>query len=167
MAEGSQPAFVDPRGMPPAPLPPEPQPTSEPMPSRSDGQGAAKHLTEAMQAFRVGHSPEKALLILDRHAPALATGAFAHEATLLRVEVLLALGRQAEVLRLLDGMSLTGVPASWTLLVTRGELRAAAGRCAEGIGDFDLVLAQAGRPPQRALVGRAFCRKQIGDALRP
>jgi hypothetical protein len=60
-------------------------------------------------------------------------------------------------------MSLTDVPAAWTLLVTRGELRAAANRCAEGIGDFDLVLAQAGRPPKRALLGRASCRRRLGD----
>jgi len=156
-------AFVDRRAGPPL-IAAEPKPIGErAVPPRSEDQGASKFLTEAMQAFRVEHSPKTALRILDGHAMELAKGAFAHEATLLRVEVLLALGRQAEVLRLLDGMSLTGVPASWTLLVTRGELRAAAGRCAEGIGDFDLVLAQAGRPPKRALFGRAFCRKQLGD----
>lgn len=67
------------------------------------------------------------------------------------------------MLRLLDGTSLTDVAAARALLVTRGELRAAARRCAEGIGDFDLVLARARQTDRQALVGRARCRQQLGD----
>jgi hypothetical protein len=168
-------AYVDRHQAPVSPPPIETKPTNQtpspteqpspakPTPSASDAQNASKYLTQAMQAFRVGHSPKTALSILDSHATELAKAAFAHEATLLRVDVLLALRRPTEALRLLDGMSLTAVPASWTLLVTRGELRAAINRCAEGIGDFDLVLAQAGRPPKRALFGRAICRQRLGD----
>jgi hypothetical protein len=56
------------------------------------------------------------------------------------------------------------VAASRGLLITRGELRAAANRCAEGIGDFDLVLIEARRPPKKALLGRALCKQKLGDA---
>ena len=56
------------------------------------------------------------------------------------------------------------VAASHSLLVTRGKLRAAAHRCADGIGDFNLVLAESRKPERDALFGRAFCRKQLGDS---
>lgn len=123
------------------------------------------HLTDIVRALRVEHSPRQALALLDRHAAELSSHAFADEALLLRVEAMMALGHHAEVLRLLDGISLTDVAASHVLLLTRGELRAAANRCADGIGDFDLVLAEARRPPKQALLGRARCKQQIGDVL--
>jgi hypothetical protein len=93
----------------------------------------------------------------------LAGNAFAEESLLLRVEAMLTLGQRDLVLRLLDRTSLTDVAASRGLLITRGELRAAANRCAEGIGDFDLVLTEARRPPKRALLGRALCKQKLGD----
>ena len=83
----------------------------------------------------------------------------------LRVEALLDLKRSGEALALLDGKSLSNVAASRTLLLTRAELRAAAGRCAESLADFDLVLARTRRPDEQALYGRAVCRNRIGDRL--
>ena len=97
-----------------------------PAPDAGNAQGSAKVLSEAIQALRVEHSPGTALFLLDRHATQLGKSVFAHEALLLRVEAMLALGRKGEVLRLLDGAALTDVAASRSLLVTRGELRAAA-----------------------------------------
>jgi hypothetical protein len=137
---------------------------SKPAPETSGAQGTAKYLSEAVHALRVEHSPGTALFLLDRHATQLGKGAFAHEALLLRVEAMLALGRKAEVLRLLDGAALTEVAASRSLLVTRGELRAAANRCTDGIGDFDLVLAKSKQADRQALFGRALCRKKLGDS---
>jgi hypothetical protein len=130
----------------------------------SSAQGTAKYLSEAIHALRVERSPGTALFLLDRHATQLSKSAFAHEALLLRVEAMLALGRKDEVLRLLDGAALTDVAASRSLLVTRGELRAAANRCADGLGDFDLVLARSKQADRQALFGRAMCRNKLGDS---
>jgi len=116
-----------------------------------------------IQALRVAHSPKNALALLDRSRTELDGSAFRTEELLLRVEALLSLGQRGEVLRLLDGTSLPDVAASQALLVTRGELRAAANRCPEGIGDFDLVIAANRRPPKQALLGRASCREKLGD----
>ena len=104
-----------------------------------------------------------ALALLDRYASELAGNAFAEESLLLRVEAMLALGQRTSVLHLLDRTSLIDVAASRGLLITRGELRAAANRCAESISDFDLVLTEARRPPKKALLGRALCRQKLGD----
>jgi len=116
-----------------------------------------------VQALRIDHSPSQALALLDQYASVLAGNAFAQESLLLRVEAMLALGQRTAVLRLLDGTSLTDVAASRALLVTRGELRRAANRCADGIGDFDMALAEAQRPPKQALFGRALCKQRLGD----
>jgi hypothetical protein len=128
-------------------------------------QGTAKFLSEAIHALRVEHSPGTALFSLDRHATQLGKSAFAHEALLLRVEAMLALHREGEVLQILDGAALTDVAASRSLLVTRGELRAKANRCGDGLGDFDLVLAKSKQPDRQALFGRALCRKKLGDTV--
>ena len=142
---------------------PAPERISPTAPQGQNKQGAAKYLTEAIRLSRVERSPATALRLLDSHDGELAKGGLGHEALILRVEALLALDRRAEVLRLLDGAFLTDVAASRALLVTRGELRAAAKRCSEGIGDFDLVLARSRQVDRRALTGRALCRKQLGD----
>jgi len=124
---------------------------------------ASMYLKEIVRALRIDHSPSQALALLDRNASELAGSAFAEESLLLRVEAMLALGQRSAVLRLLDGTSLTDVAASRGLLITRAELRAATNRCAEAIGDFDLVLAEARRPPKQALLGRALCKQKLGD----
>jgi hypothetical protein len=136
---------------------------SSPVPETSSAQSAAKCLSEAIRALRVEHSPGSALLLLDRQATLLGKSAFAHEALLLRVEAMLALGLKREVLSLLDSSALTDVAASRSLLVTRGELRASANRCADGLADFDRVLSGSMQADKQALFGRALCRKKLGD----
>ena len=136
---------------------------SSPVPETSSAQGAAKCLSEAIRALRVEHSPGSALLLLDRQATLLSKSAFAHEALLLRVEAMLALGLKREVLSLLDSAALTDVAASRSLLVTRGELRASANRCADGLADFDRVLSRSMQADKQALFGRALCRQKLGD----
>lgn len=123
-------------------------------------QSPARYLSDAIRALRVEQSPDAALALLDLHAPTLNTSDFRHEALILRVEALLKLHRQTDVLQLLDATPLTGVAASRVLLLTRGELRAAAGRCTDSLADFDRVLEQTQGHDRRALLGIANCRKQ-------
>ena len=149
-------AGTSPTVRPAVPAEAKPAPSSRP-------QSSAEHLKQVVHALRVERSAGAALALLDRYAGDLAGNAFAEEALLLRVEAMLALDQRGQVLRLLDGMSLNDVAAARALLVTRGELRAAANRCAEGIADFDLVLAEARRPPKQALLGRARCKQKLGD----
>jgi len=127
--------------------------------------GGERWLAEALHSLRADHAPDAALALLDLHAAELGQSALVHEAMLLRVEALLDLKRSGEVLALLDGKALSSVAASRTLLLTRAQLRAAAGRCADGLADFDLLLARAQRPDEQALYGRAVCRSRTGDKL--
>jgi hypothetical protein len=156
-----RPAHADLAG--PAAVVPDKDKGSLPVPETSNAQSAAKCLSEAIRALRVEHSPGSALLLLDRQATLLGKSAFAHEALLLRVEAMLALGLKREVLSLLDSAALTDVAASRSLLVTRGELRASANRCADGLADFDRVLSRSMQADKQALFGRALCRKKLGD----
>lgn len=123
------------------------------------GAGPLKHLSAAVNALRVEHSPAAALALLDRYGGELEKSSVSHEALLLRVEAMLKLERRTEVLSLLDDAPLAGVAASRTLLLTRAELRAAAGRCPEAVTDFDLVLVQTQGHNKRALAGIAKCKK--------
>jgi hypothetical protein len=134
-----------------------------PLPAPQAKKTAGQYLSETVRLLRAEHSPAEALRFLDGHSGELERGGLAHEVLILRVEALLALDRRPEVLRLLDGASLTDVAASRALLVTRGQLRAAANRCGDGVGDFDLVLARSPQPDRQALLGRALCRKRLGD----
>jgi hypothetical protein len=127
--------------------------------------GGARWLAEALHSLRTDHAPGAALALLDSHSAELTQSTFVHEAMVLRVEALLDLKRSGEALALLDSKSLSNVAASRTLLLTRAELRAAAGRCAESLADFDLLLARAQRPDEPALYGRAVCRSRMGDKL--
>jgi hypothetical protein len=146
------------------PAPVVPVKPADASPPSGGAESPTRYLTEAVRALRVEHSPLAALALLDRYAPRLDNSAFRHEALLLRVEALLKLNRQPDVLRLLDATPLAGVAASRTLLLTRAELRAAAGHCPDSLDDFDRVLAQTDGHDRRALLGRAKCRKQLGDA---
>jgi tetratricopeptide (TPR) repeat protein len=145
-------------GVAPNPVPASTSPATVP-----SQQGAGQYLAEAIRWLRKDRAPASALRLLDRRESELVKAGFGHETLILRVEALLALGRRAEVLRLLDAASLTHVAASRALLVTRGELRAEANRCAEGLGDFELVLARSRQVDRQALTGRALCRKRLGD----
>jgi hypothetical protein len=120
-------------------------------------------LASALHALRVRHSPDACLQLLDRHEQRIAAAGLAYEALILRVEALIALGRSQEAMRLLDGDALSDSAAPRRLLVLRGSLRATAGRCSEGLQDFDRVLAGGGRPDRQALLGRALCRAKVGD----
>jgi hypothetical protein len=153
-------AWVDPpasaRHAHPRTIPEAHQAAAVPAEQRAD---PLKHLSAAVKALRVEHSPAAALALLDRYGSELDKSSVSHEALLLRVEAMLKLDRRTEVLNLLDDAPLAGVAASRTLLLTRGELRAAANRCPEAVTDFDLVLVQTQGHNKRALAGLARCRK--------
>jgi hypothetical protein len=125
-------------------------------------ENAAAYLSEAIRALRTEHAPTRALAELDRHQSALEQGALAHEALIVRVEALLVLRRDVEALRILDLTTLGNVAAQRPLLVTRGELRAAHGRCAEALEDFALVLAKSRSADPRAQQGQADCLRRLG-----
>jgi hypothetical protein len=139
------------------------RPTEERAPE-PDG-SSAKPLADAIRALRTEHAPVHALALLDEHRAELARGSFGHEALLVRVEALLALHREAEVLMLLDATALADVAASRSLRITRAELRAAAGRCAEALEDFELVLTRTA--DARAVRGRDACRKRVAGQGNP
>lgn len=137
-----------------------PAAAAPPPPSRPALSGA-NFLTAAIRALRVDRAPAACLAILDGYGPTISARGLAYEATILRVEALLALGREGEALKLLDGSALAAATASKGLLLTRARLRAAANRCPEALEDFDAVLGQAA--DRDALAGRALCRKRTGD----
>jgi hypothetical protein len=83
---------------------------------------------------------------------------------LTRIQALLVLGRDSEALHRLDADG--NLPTELSAL--RGELRAAANRCADAIADFDRALSRArsGRVAERALYGRGTCRATLHDEAR-
>jgi hypothetical protein len=79
---------------------------------------------------------------------------------------LLLAGNKDAALRILDRIPLDSDGRGRELHVTRGELRSLAGRCAEALPDFEVVLRSAGARSDdraRALYGRASCRARTGD----
>jgi len=129
-------------------------------------------IAQAMKGLRQGRDARGALGLLAQYAERFPSGALASEASMLRIEALLALGRQDEALLALDGVSLASMPNRDEQLVVRGELRAGRLRWLEAKQDFDQVLRGRDLPAasdrirrlqERALWGRASARTQIGD----
>ena len=81
-----------------------------------------------------------ALAALDDYRVRFPNGGLAPEAAMLRAEALLQIGRKGDALAELDRLSLGEMPNSDERYLLRGELRAAAGRWREALGDFDVVL---------------------------
>jgi outer membrane PBP1 activator LpoA protein len=145
-----------------APRPLPNRPAQEPAKPVDDAE-PSRLLAHAIRLVRADGQPQSALALLDQQATRLNQSPYRHEALLIRVEALLALKRDRDLLRLLDGAPLVDVAASRSLLVTRGRLRAAAKRCTEAVTDFDRALAEPGRKDRQALLGRALCREALGD----
>jgi hypothetical protein len=165
------PAIAAPR---PEPAPPTPEPAvpapaparrarveaRTPVATREPEPSALAHesrlLARALAELRAKGNYASVLATLDEYDARFPTGVLRSEATLARLDALVAMGKSAAALALLDEATIRG-PRALELLVLRGELRAAAGRHAEAIQDFDRVLAR--KPPaaleRRALDGRA------------
>jgi hypothetical protein len=129
--------------------------------------GEASELAEALRALRAERDPARALAILERNEQRFPAGPLRREATLARVEALASLGRQADALAVLDGITVAGGEPERALALLRAELRAAARRCNEAINDFSHALAGEGTDElaARAFYGRGGCRLQSGDYL--
>lgn len=161
------------------PLPsssPEPPASAAPPPSSSPPASAGESyqdtllgesqlLDRAMSRLREAHDPYGALQLLDTYRAQFPQGQLRPEADLLRISALFGVGRQKEALAALDPLPLTEeTPRAMELRVMRGELRAAAARCAEAIADFDAALGQVqGDLLERTLYGRSRCHQQRGD----
>jgi hypothetical protein len=116
--------------------------TTPPPPPEDPVLAESRSFSAAVGRWHLGHDAKAALTALDGHQRRFPGGRLSLEATLLRAEILLQLGREPEVLHLLDGVSLAGLPRGRELQTVRGELRIKHGRCAEGRGDLDEVLAK-------------------------
>lgn len=111
-----------------------------------------------------GGAPAEALATLDGYWMRHPGGELAPEAETIAVEALLQLHRSANALTRLDAMNLDGKPNGARLAITRGELRAEAGRCTEAIGDFALAMIDGDAALSgRALYDRGVCRARLGD----
>jgi hypothetical protein len=135
-------------------------------------------LATAVRRLRTAHDPASALAALDDYRVRFPNGGLAPEASMLRAEALLQIGRKGDALAELDRLSLGQMPNSDERYVVRGELRAAVGRWREALADFDVVLrGHAGKGAdigaatdmrsrdrfERALWGRALARSRLGD----
>jgi hypothetical protein len=158
----------------PAPLPaPSGPPEEAPAPVAPSAIAVEQTLlSRAMRTMRDSDDARTALALLAQHAEQFPEGALIPEATMLRIEALLALGRRGEALSVLDRAKIASLPNRDEQLVVRGELRAAKGRWREAKQDFDRALRD-GRMPaasarardlqERALWGRAAARSRLGD----
>jgi hypothetical protein len=153
---------------PPAPAPrPEPaaRPTPPPPPPPApagDGE-EVRMFSEAMRSWRTGDA-RAALALVEEYQDLFPGGHFSHEAIVVKVDALQALGRSPEALGFLRYLRLDRLPRSAELHVIRGELAAKAGYCEEAVVDFGQVVKRdpGGALGARALYGRASCRARLG-----
>jgi hypothetical protein len=134
-----------------------------------DGDEAAL-VASMFRALHTERDPARALALAESHARAFPSGELSVEATAARVEALLALGRRPQALEILDGVSDEAAATSPARTLLRGELRLAAGRCAEALHDFAAVesaraVSGTNDLGSRALVGHATCSAQLGDLI--
>jgi hypothetical protein len=122
-------------------------------------------LARALDQLRTARDYPGALATLNEYDARFPSGLLRSEATLARLDALVALRRSSAALALLEGPEAIRGPRALELLVLRGELRAGAGRQHDAIADFDRVLAQSAPAAlaRRALYGRASSRARIGD----
>ncbi len=120
-------------------LPPAPQ-LSEGAATEAPVSAEARSLSDALARWRRDGNAEAALTLLSAHERSFRDGALSVEARVARAEILLAIGRRAEALVVLDSLSLASLPRSRELHTLRGELRAQAGRCREAHVDLSAVM---------------------------
>jgi hypothetical protein len=80
-------------------------------------------LAEVSRALRRDRAPDAALLLLDAYRAEFPHGKLQTEATVLRIDALVALGRNAEALRILERLPLEHLPRRDELLALRARLR--------------------------------------------
>jgi tetratricopeptide (TPR) repeat protein len=146
-------------------VPTAPSPAPEPA-SPSGASAEAVILRAALTALHRNDDPAAALALLDQYDARFPEGTLRGEATLARARSLRELGRDDELLRLLERMSFADVPRATELRVLRGELRLTRRRFADALADFEAGLVAGAPDPivERALFGRASSRSRLGDA---
>ncbi|HEX6765176.1 MAG TPA: hypothetical protein VF103_06850 [Polyangiaceae bacterium] len=124
-------------------------------------------LSRALAKLRRDHDARAALTLLDQHARDFPAGSLRLEADVARVDALLALGRSAEALGMLERLPIDRLGRGSELRVLRGELRAKLDP-ASAIDDFERALAGDLAPAlaERALFGRAGSHLRLGDETR-
>jgi hypothetical protein len=137
-------------------------------------------LARAIRSLRVEHRPATALTALDEYGSRYPNGSMLAEATRLRAEALLLLGRRQAALVELSREPAPGLAGDDESRLVRGELRATARRWSEALQDFEAVVsAQLAHEPrtgaaisprlrgrfERALWGRASARSRLGDEV--
>lgn len=122
-------------------------------------------LESALRKLRRERDAAGALAALDGYGRSFPGGVLAREAETTRVEALLVLGRGSAALGVLERMAFGTSPRDTELQLTRGTLRADAGRCLEAEDDLTQVLARAASraASERALWTRASCRSRRAD----
>jgi tetratricopeptide (TPR) repeat protein len=124
-------------------------------------------LSGALEELRQKHDAARALHLLDQADSRYPAGALGQESRLLRLEALIALGRGAEAVKLLEAVDPSdralGSRAR-ELEVVLGEQLAKEGELASAERAFTRALEDGvnGDARQRALFGRAACRAQTG-----
>ena len=143
------------------------KPESGPAAVSAESQLAAESrlLGVALHQLRQEHDAVASLRSLDSYTTQFPQGALTEEAQAARVDALLSLSRRTEALKLLDTTQFVRLGRAGELAVTRGELRAAAGRYRDAQADFAAVLrgAPATQVAERALYGQAMCRAYQHD----
>jgi len=121
-------------------------------------------LARALSKLRRDRDASSALKLLDEYARDFPSGALRLEADVARLDALLALGRNAEALAMLERLPIDRLGRGAELRVIRAELLTQKNPT-KALGDFDRALATA-LPPEleeRALFGRAANRLRAGD----
>lgn len=118
----------------------------------------ASMLREALRFLRASRA-EDALVTLNAYDRVYPDGELRDEATVARVRAWLVLGRNEIALATLQEMSLDRGARALELRLLRGELLAAAGRCAQAREDLELVSANAPSPEWKERIDRARCEE--------
>jgi hypothetical protein len=153
--------------LPPASAPIAPPPaTWSATPAESGADAEAALIAAAFRALRTDHDPAAALSLLERHARSFPSGTLLVEASMARVEALLALGQSKQALDLLESLPAAAAMTPPRLLL-RGELRAASGRCASARADLEAVEASSsGELAARARAAATACAYIDGTTRR-
>jgi hypothetical protein len=124
----------------------------------------ASALGDAFRQLRSQRDATAALRSLDLYDRRFPGGLLRGEARIARAEALIALDRRSDALSLLRAIPEDDGGLTRNVRITRGELQAETGRCAEAVVDFNRLLASTDRDGAgaRALFARASCRLQDG-----
>ena len=157
------------RPAPAVPVEPAREAAVAPASGGSLGEEAAL-LARAVSARNAGHAQE-ALAALDEHRQRFAAGSLAPDELVLRIEILLTLGRRADALRLLEALEpaeLAALARSNELRALKGELLAEAGRCPAALDALDSALSGALRPEdeERARYAQVRCLARAAQPAR-